>query len=120
MGNPVVHFEIISAQSEQSQQFYAEQFGWQVNADNPIGYGAVDTGAGAESLRGGIANPYPGTSDSYVTFYIGVGDIEQTLEQLTAAGSSIAIPVIDLPGGAKMAQFIDPFGSRVGLLQSPV
>ncbi|MEM7097974.1 MAG: VOC family protein [Pseudomonadota bacterium] len=117
MGNPVVHFEIISSNSDEAQQFYANLFGWSFNSDNPLQYGAADTGNGEGGLGGGIGQPYPGTDDTYVTFYIGVQNVADTLQQVIASGGSVAMPVIELPGGLKMAQFSDPFGARVGLLE---
>ncbi len=43
MPNPVVHFEIQSNQAEKLQKFYADIFGWHVNADNEFNYGLVHT-----------------------------------------------------------------------------
>ena len=36
MPNPVIHFEIQSNRAEELQKFYADTFGWHVNADNEI------------------------------------------------------------------------------------
>ena len=117
MGNPVVHFEVISANGSGAQSFYEQMFGWNVNSDNPINYGAVDTGSGSEALKGGISSAYPGTDENYVTFYIGVDSVAEMLAKVVEAGGKIAMPEMALPGGAKMAQFFDPFGARIGLLE---
>ncbi|MEM8497637.1 MAG: VOC family protein [Pseudomonadota bacterium] len=118
MENAVVHFEIISSDGAKARDFYGKHFDWAFNTDNPLNYGATDTQSGDGNIRGGVADAFPGSSDVYVTFYISVNDIEKVLNDLLDDGSSIAMPVMKLPGGSKMAQFFDPFGSRIGLLQS--
>ena len=117
MGNAVVHFEIISKEGEKARKFYGSHFGWSFNTENPLNYGATDTEAGEESIRGGISDSFPGTKDTYVTFYISVTDVQKVLDELVEDGATVAMPVIELPGGSRMAQFIDPYGSRIGLLQ---
>ncbi|MEM7138177.1 MAG: VOC family protein [Myxococcota bacterium] len=119
MANPVIHFEIISADGDAARAFYGEVFGWAFNTDNPLQYGATDTRAGGEAIKGGVSGPYPGTTDTYATFYVSVTNVESTLQEIVQRGGQIAMPVIELPGGMKMAQFRDPFGVRVGLLQAP-
>src|SRR5215470_224856 len=63
-GHPVVHWEINARDPKALHTFYAELFGWRVNADNPMGYGLVTAGSGG--INGGIgpAQGIPG-----VTFY---------------------------------------------------
>ena len=41
MGYPVVHFEITGTDSAALHKYYGELFDWQINADNPMGYGLV-------------------------------------------------------------------------------
>jgi predicted enzyme related to lactoylglutathione lyase len=41
MGQPVVHFEVIGRDGSKLQSYYGELFGWQIDANNPIGYGTV-------------------------------------------------------------------------------
>ena len=42
MGNPVVHFEIVSKEGGKLKSFYSEAFGWKIDADNAMGYGIVE------------------------------------------------------------------------------
>ena len=42
MPNPVVHFEIGSADSAKSQEFYSSLFGWEIAPGGPKDYRAVD------------------------------------------------------------------------------
>jgi len=53
MPNPVVHFEVTGKDGKKLQDWYANIFGWKVNADNPMEYGLVDSqGSG---IAGGIS-----------------------------------------------------------------
>lgn len=54
MGKPVVHFEIYGKDSGKLQKFYADLFGWEIHADNPMNYGFVHTGAEGKGIDGGI------------------------------------------------------------------
>ncbi len=42
MGYPVVHFEVTGTDSEKLHEYYAEMFGWPIDADNEMGYGIID------------------------------------------------------------------------------
>ena len=95
MGQPVVHFEISSADRSKSGVFYADLFGWTVGANNPINYGIVDTHAAdaAESgIGGGIAEGAP-----RVMVYVQVDDPQAALDSAVALGGSIVEPVSDNP-----------------------
>jgi uncharacterized protein len=59
MGQAVVHFEVVGKDGEKLHKYYAELFGWNVNADNPMQYGMVDgkdnkTVNGDTGIGGGI------------------------------------------------------------------
>jgi uncharacterized protein len=41
MGQPVVHFEVIGKDGAKLQHYYAELFGWEIDANNPLKYGTV-------------------------------------------------------------------------------
>ena len=52
MPNPVVHFEVSSADAEKAQKFYGDLFGWHIDANNPMNYGMVDLGKFIDELPG--------------------------------------------------------------------
>jgi len=54
MGAPVVHFEIYGKDASKLQSFYADLFGWEIHADNPMNYGIVHTNSGDKGIGGGI------------------------------------------------------------------
>lgn len=117
MGNPVMHFEVMASQNVDAvRRFYAEAFGWKINADNPMNYGLVDTGAGI-GIRGGIGEPMPG-GPSYATFYIAVDDLARALEKIESLGGKTVMPPMDVPDGSvSIAMFKDPAGNLIGLVK---
>ena len=53
MPNPVMHWEISGKNAKKLHDFYTKLFGWEVNADNPMNYGLVDTHSKG-GINGGI------------------------------------------------------------------
>jgi predicted enzyme related to lactoylglutathione lyase len=58
MGRPVVHFEIIGKDGAALRSYYSSLFGWEIDADNPLGYGTVpregNTNPDGAGIGGGI------------------------------------------------------------------
>ena len=118
MPNPVVHFEIMAAENlGRVRAFYADVFGWKIDAANPMNYGLVDTGG--EGIRGGIGRPMHG--GSYATFYVAVEDLAAALRKVEAQGGKTIMPPTDIPGDeVSIAMFHDPAGNLVGLVKMRV
>ena len=59
MGNPVVHWELMSKDPAKVSDFYAKTFGWKVSHRPEMNYRIVDTGAEGEmrGINGGIVKP---------------------------------------------------------------
>ena|ERR1700733_2155186 len=114
MGNPVVHFEITAKNIERLHSFYSKIFGWKIDANNPFKYGMTDTGAGS-GINGGIGET---DGEPRVTVYVQVPDIDKTLGEITAAGGTVQMAKTAIPGGPTLAQFKDPAGHVIGLIQA--
>jgi predicted enzyme related to lactoylglutathione lyase len=112
MGRPVVHFEVSGKDAKKLQEFYAGIFEWHVDANNPMGYGIVDTHGGG--INGGIA---AAEGASQVTFYIEVDDPQAYLERIESAGGKTIVPVTEIPNMVTFAQFADPEGNIIGLVK---
>ena len=110
MGQPVVHFEICGRDGAKLHAYYAELFGWKIDANNPMNYGMVHNEQG---IGGGVGQ---GDKPS-LTFYIEVPDPAAALKQAEAAGAKVVMPVMDVPGGPTIAQFSDPEGNVVGIMK---
>lgn len=115
MPNPVTHFEAIGPDGPALIKFYGATFDWKINADNPMGYGMVDTG---EGVNGGIGQAPPDGNGHHLTWYVEVADIAATLKKIEELGGKTINPPMDVPGGPKLAHFEDPGGNFVGLVQA--
>lgn len=111
-GHPVVHWEINARDPKALHGFYAELFGWKVNADNPMGYGVVTAGGGG--INGGIgpAQGIPG-----VTFYVRVPDLDAALRRAGELGGRTVVPPTHIPNMVTFAVFTDPEGNRIGMVK---
>ncbi|HUL26652.1 MAG TPA: VOC family protein [Streptosporangiaceae bacterium] len=114
MANPVGWFEVSGSDAKQLQSFYAEAFGWQIDANNPMNYGLV---AAEEGGIGGGVGPSP-DGHAYVVFYITVPDLQAALDTVGKLGGTTVTPPMDVPGGPSIAFFTDPAGNRIGLMKA--
>lgn len=112
MPNPVVHFEILGKDGAQLQEYYANLFGWKVQANNPMQYGLVEAQEG-NGIGGGIAASQDGSSQ--VCIYIAVKDIHGMLDKAVSLGGKVIHQVEEVPGMVTFAQFQDPAGNIIGL-----
>jgi len=117
MGNPVVHWELNSTKAPELQAFYADVFGWGIDSDNPMDYGMVQTQAEG-GINGGIGPVEEGEDQDWITFYIGVDDLNAYLNKVGEKGGSTLVPPTEIPGGLTFALFLDPGGNRVGLVKN--
>jgi uncharacterized protein len=116
MNAKIAHVEIIGADGQHLQDFYAALFGWRINSDNPMHYGLVNTED--SGLSTGVSGSQPG-QPGRVTVYIGVDDLEAALRQAESLGAQTLMAPTDVPGGPRLALFADPAGNVVGLMHTP-
>jgi uncharacterized protein len=114
MANPVGWFEVSGPDAAGLQRFYAEAFGWEIDADNEMNYGMV---AAPEGGIGGGVGPSP-DGRAYATFYVAVPDVQEALDKVGKAGGATVTPPMDVPGGPTIAFFSDPAGNRIGLMKA--
>jgi len=98
------------------QDVYSGVFGWEINADNPMNYGIVDAGETGGGIGGGISAGDGGTRQ--VTFYIAVDNPQAYLDKVESKGGKTVMPVTEIPGMVILAQFADPEGNVVGLVDA--
>ena len=116
MGQPVVHFEVNARDGKRAQDFYAALFQWNINADNPMNYGLVNTGS-KTGINGGVSQVQEGTFP-FVTFYVEVDDPQSYLDRAVTLGGKVIVPVTHIPDMVTFAQFADPEGLAIGLVKS--
>ncbi len=113
-GPAIVHWEIQSQTPDRLHSFYADVFGWKIDANNPMNYGMVASGRGAGGIDGGIGGTQsPG---SRVVVYAQVEDIVPVLEKIESLGGRTIMPRTDI-GPVVMALYADPEGNTMGLIE---
>ena len=115
MGNPVVHWELMSKDPEKVSAFYAKIFGWKVQYRPEVNYRIVETG-NKMGINGGILKPerpepWPGST----IFYIGVDDLAAYRRKIVEAGGQICVEEQEVPGMGSLSLFTDPEGRMNGL-----
>src|SRR5436190_1704354 len=102
IGQPVVHFEVVGRDGAKLRDYYAQLFGWEIQADNPMGYGLVaredNVNADGIGIGGGVGGG-PEGYDGHVTFYVEVPDVEAALAQAESLGGTRMMgPEEPMPG----------------------
>jgi uncharacterized protein len=119
MGQPVIHFEITGKDCARLQSYYSDLFGWQIDADNLLGYGSVTREANAEGagIGGGIGGVPPGVP-GHVTVYVEVADVEAALTKAEHLGGTRILGPAEVTAGVELGLFKDPEGNLLGLLKA--
>jgi uncharacterized protein len=113
MGQPVTAWQIVTKQPEKLGVFYSSLFGWEINANNALGYRIVDTGS-ERGIDGGIW-PAPPDANDFVQLFVDVDDVAAAAKRVAELGGKIIIPPQKLPDGDEMAIALDPAGIAFGL-----
>ena len=115
MGQPVVRWQIISANPESTVAFYRELFGGKDKRDNALGYREVNTGS--NGINGGV---WPGPPDvqPFVQLFVEVPDVDKHIERATKRGAQVLVPASALPDGDTMAVLRDPAGLPFAIVKS--
>jgi predicted enzyme related to lactoylglutathione lyase len=121
MGQPVVHFEVIGKDADRLQGYYAELFGWEIDADNEMKYGMVQreknaSADGSQGISGGVGAG-PEGYDGHVTFYVAVPDVEAALAKAESLGGTRIMGPEQIMDTVELGQFADPEGHVIGLVK---
>jgi len=111
MAHPVIHAEIRSQDPDATRAFFAELFGWTYSDGAFPGYTFVDPGVGG-ALPTAIG-PLQGGAEA-VLFFVGVEDVEATLERAEQLGGKTIQPAQQVPG-VTFGVFADTQGHVVGV-----
>jgi predicted enzyme related to lactoylglutathione lyase len=122
MGQPVVHFEVIGKDGEKLQRYYADLFGWEIDANNPMGYGMVAREGNLDphgvGIGGGVGSG-PEGYEGHVTFYVGVPDVEAALAKAESLGGTRVMGHETMMETVTLGLFTDPEGHVIGVVSSP-
>lgn len=111
--------ELMTDDHEKAYQFYADLFGWEKGDPMDMGpQGIYQLVRQDGSDFGGIMNKPEGVPMSAWLYYVTVSDLDQALERVTSNGGQIMNGPMEVPGGDKIAQCMDPQGGAFALYMS--
>jgi predicted enzyme related to lactoylglutathione lyase len=112
----VVHIEIPAKDPKAAGQFYADLFGWKIDADNEFEYVMFDPTEGP----GGGFNKIDGeqTKPGDVILYMNTDDIEASIAKAESLGATLAMGKTEVPGMGWFAHIIDPSGNKIAVWKS--
>jgi uncharacterized protein len=99
---PIVFFDIAGPDAAKLKDFYAGNFGWDIDAANMIK---------TPQLEGTLRQ-----DPAEKILYIGVPNLDDAIKKVTASGGEIVTPKIPIPTGI-FVLFKDPAGNRMGLVE---
>ncbi len=112
MGAQIVHVEVRGDDGPALQSFYEDVFGWELDKNNPGGYGMVRQESGVSGGIGASEGGAPG----HVTFYVHTDDPQGALDKVVAKGGRVIMPLTEVAPETTIALFADPEGHVVGLM----
>ena len=110
-GAPVDWFEVLGADADRSQRFYAEIFGWQATAAG-TGYATVDTGT-SRGIKGGLG--VAADQGSWATVYASVPDVEAVLARAVELGGEREYGPNPVDDHMQTGALRDPAGNVFGV-----
>lgn len=111
MASKIVHVEVVGKDGRKLQEFYREVLGWELDTNNPGGYGMLRQG----EMTAGIGAAPQGQT-GHVTFYVSTEDAQETLRRVEAAGGRVLMPLTEVAPETNVALFADPEGHVIGIM----
>jgi len=98
--------------------FYAALFDWDLMSEFDMGPTMgpyLIFGRNGRQLGGMFDHSKQGRSGAYWLGYVSVTDLEDSVERAKAARGSVLVDPMDVPGGDRIAQIMDPYGAFFAL-----
>jgi predicted enzyme related to lactoylglutathione lyase len=119
----VIHFEIHADQPERASKFYSSLFDWKITKwAGPQDYWLIDTGSKDKpGINGGMIRRQGTIDGQAVIAYvctIDVPSVDEYTKKIAAAGGTVALPKMPIPGIGWLAYFKDTEGNIFGIMQA--
>jgi predicted enzyme related to lactoylglutathione lyase len=109
--------ELATIDYEGAYDFYADLFGWEKQEAMDMGDGWIYQmyGRGDTTLGGMFNKPAEMPGPPMWLYYITVDDVDNSVERLKELGGQLLNGPMDVPGGDRIAQCMDPQGAAFAL-----
>jgi predicted enzyme related to lactoylglutathione lyase len=104
-----IWYEYLAADVDAAADFYGRVMGWQAVPVAPVPDAYRRFEIGGQGV-GGLARQVPGPGPCWLAF-IGVEDVDATVERVRAEGGGVHVPPTDIPGIGRFAMVNDPQGA---------
>jgi predicted enzyme related to lactoylglutathione lyase len=112
--------ELYGAAPEEGFDFYAQMFGWTKTDAMPMGeMGAYQLFANQDGQIGGMMKKPPQAPMPSWTYYFRVRDVDAAAETVKADGGQVMNGPMDVPGGERVFQGVDPQGAVFAAVSRP-
>jgi len=112
MAAQVIHVEVTGSDGDALQRFYHDVFGWNLDTNNPGGYGMYRQDNGISGGIGAAGNGQP----PGVKFYVHTDNPQEALDKVQAGGGKVLLPLTEVAPETTIALFSDPEGHIVGIM----
>ncbi len=124
MKNRVVHFEVHAENPERAMKFYKEIFQWEFKKWGEIDYWMLMTAeedSQEPGINGGLmlrktAAPKDGDAVNAFVCTINVESVDEMMKKIEAAGGTLALPKMAIPGMGWLAYYKDTEGNIFGIV----
>lgn len=110
--------ELRTGDPDKAISFYKDVMGWNTDSmDMPDGGKYTVLKIGDEGIGGIMAMPpEAGATPPHWMGYITVDSVDDRIAKCEAAGGSVAMPAMDVPGVGRMATIVDPTGGAISII----
>jgi predicted enzyme related to lactoylglutathione lyase len=112
--------ELLTSDSAAAFRFYSELFGWKIIEEmdmGPMGKYRI-FGIGETRLGGAMTTSKDSGIPPMWLYYAETGDLDAALKRATAKGAKVVNGPMDVPGGGRIAQLMDPQNAPFALHRS--
>jgi len=110
-----VWHDLVTRDPASARRFYGALLGWEFQDTTRSGRPYAVARVGGEPVAGIVVHPDPSDEPALWLSYLSVPNVDQAVEQVSAAGGKTLYPPTDLPGAARVAVVADPQGAALGL-----
>jgi predicted enzyme related to lactoylglutathione lyase len=110
--------ELITTDGEKALHFYGEIFGWKKESEHDMGpMGKYLLYGQHGKWYGGIMTKTPDMAQVPTTFmyYVQVDDLDAALSRAKDRGAKVLVGPMEVPGGTRIVQLMDPQGAAFAL-----
>jgi uncharacterized protein len=112
----VVHFEIVTGDTERVRSFYEKVFEWKFNRWGTEDYWLISTGQQDErGIDGGFVKS---KGEPVVVNTIDVPDLDEYIKRVQDNGGELEVPKRPIPGVGWLCYFKDVEGNLFGMMQA--